>query len=265
MRALPDFIIAGVMKGGTTSLFDYLGQHPQVVIPQIKEIHYFDLNFHRGEEWYRSHFPPRLGLRLRGIRLRKRVITGEASPYYTFHPLAPERIIDRLPGIRVIVLLRDPVRRAISHYHHMIRKGRETLSFAEAVHAERERLEGEEQRIIDSPEYSSNNHQHFSYVARGVYIRQLERFETLREKGRLLVLSSEALFQDTQTTFDRVTDFLQIDRHTLEDVPVLNVGTYGKEDADTIRELRDFYRPFNSHLQTIIDTKMPWLNSPTDS
>jgi hypothetical protein len=108
--ALPAFIIVGTQKGGTSSLYSYLCTHPEVWPATKKEVHFFDNHFSETEEWYRSHFPSRLKLKLTGR------ITGEASPYYLFHPLAPRRMADVAPKAKLIMLLRNPVKRAISHY-----------------------------------------------------------------------------------------------------------------------------------------------------
>jgi lipopolysaccharide transport system ATP-binding protein len=84
LRRAPDFLIIGAQKGGTTSLYSYLCEHPSVVAAERIEVHYFDLAYDRPWWWYKSHFPGRIG--------NGRTLTGEASPYYLFHPLVPERV-----------------------------------------------------------------------------------------------------------------------------------------------------------------------------
>ncbi|HEX9782521.1 MAG TPA: hypothetical protein VGA56_07280, partial [Opitutaceae bacterium] len=104
---MPDFIILGAQKAGTTSLYAYLLEHPQVLPARKKEVHYFDLRYERGERWYRSHFPSQRAMQARGRSLGNRVITGEATPYYLFYPRAPERVASVVPNAKFIVLLRD--------------------------------------------------------------------------------------------------------------------------------------------------------------
>ena len=116
-RALPDAVILGAQKSGTSSLHNYLVQQPGVIEPLRKEVHYFDVNFGRGESWYRAHFG----------RLGEPGLNLDSSPYYLFHPAVPTRMRALLPDAKLIVLLRDPVRRAYSHYWHERDKGRETL------------------------------------------------------------------------------------------------------------------------------------------
>src|SRR5215208_8528317 len=121
LRPLPDFLILGAQKAGTTALYAYLRWHPQITGPSFKEVSFFDRHYARGERWYRAHLP-----------MRRSSIVGEASPSYLFHPLAPERVAQMLPNARLVALLRNPVDRAFSHYQHEVALGREPLSFEAA-------------------------------------------------------------------------------------------------------------------------------------
>lgn len=192
VRMQPTFLIAGAQRCGTTSLFQMLAKHPDVQPPAItKGVHYFDTaNRHaRGSDFYRAHFPMILPN-------RQGRITGEASPYYIFHPLAAERIAQELPKARIIVLLRDPVERAYSAHKQETWRGFETLPFEEALEAEPERLAGEEGRIITDPGYQSFSHQHHAYVGRGMYAPQLQRMAQAVGRDNLLVLDADHFFAD---------------------------------------------------------------------
>jgi hypothetical protein len=213
-RALPDFVIAGAQRAGTTSLYRYLLEHPRVAWPRfVKGVHYFDVDYARAPRWYRSHFPLERNLR-RDDPARRRV-TGEASPYYLFHPHVPQRLAETVPDVRVIAILRDPVARALSHYAHERARGFEPLDLADALDVEERRLTGEERRLAD-PAYRSFSHQHHSYVARGRYIAQLDRYREVLPSQQLLVLDADDLLTDTQHVFDRVCRFLGIGQHTLD-------------------------------------------------
>src|SRR6266540_2331415 len=132
-RMLPGFLVIGTKRGGSTSLYEYLIRHPDVAGCLLtKGSHYFDVNFGRGWSWFRAAFP------LAGGR---RTIAGEASPYYMFHPLAPQRIAAALPEVRLIAVLRDPVERAWSHYRYERHRGYEDLPF-ELLGAPASRLSG---------------------------------------------------------------------------------------------------------------------------
>ena len=140
-RPLPDFLVIGAQKAGTTALYAYLRWHPGITGPSWKEVSFFDRHWWRGEFWYRGQFPLRSGQRL----------VGEASPSYLFHPLAPERVRSLVPEAKLIALVRDPVDRAYSHYQHEVALGREPLSFEDALAAEAERTRGEVVRHVADP------------------------------------------------------------------------------------------------------------------
>ena len=193
---LPDFVIIGAQKGGTSALFEMLSQHPRVSPSIIKEVHYFDLNYFRGEQWYRRHFPPVEGR-----------LSGEASPYYLFHPAVPGRLKAAIPQARLIVILRDPVERALSHYFHALRRGQETLPLLEALEAEDRRLAGAADDL-DRPDRTSFAHRHFSYVARSRYPEQIERWRAEFDDSQILLLSNRDLRQSPDPTFARACEFL---------------------------------------------------------
>ena len=177
--ARPDFVVGGVQKGGTTSLYRYLGQHPRVLECQRKEVGYFSDLYAQGEAWYSSQFPSLRRRLRRSLRERGRVLIGEATPYYLFHPHAPQRLRDYSPNVRIVFLLRDPVERAFSHHGYHSKLGEESLSFEDAVDAEEERLAGEFEKMQANPEYNSQAYKLYSYLARGLYAEQLERWLAL--------------------------------------------------------------------------------------
>jgi hypothetical protein len=219
-RSLPDFLIIGAKRSGTTSMYQYLLEHPQVLplfpsaehLPMranIKGIHYFDANFDRGLGWYRSHFPLEATRQRAAQRLGRPVRSGEASPYYLFHPHAAERAHAVVPSARVIVLLRDPTDRAYSHYLEQRRRGHEALaSFDEALDAEPARLAGAAQRMAEDPRHRSFAHEHQSYVAQGKYLEPLRRWLDRFPASQLLVLRSEDFFADPQRSYDGVLELL---------------------------------------------------------
>jgi hypothetical protein len=186
-RDVPDFLIIGTKRGGTTSVWNWLVRHPHVApmfpaAQQIKSPHYFDINFGRGLDWYRSHFPTRSSLAKTAQRTGFRPLTGEASPYYLFHPLVAERVAEVMPKAKLIVTLRNPADRAYSNYWERRGSDAEDLpTFEAALAAEEERLAGEVEKIKADPRYYSHHHDNHSYLARGRYLEQLqpwfERFD----------------------------------------------------------------------------------------
>src|SRR5438874_9257675 len=174
LRLLPDFLIIGTQRGGTTALYHYIKTHPCIEPATATEVHFFDKRFSKGLGWYRGHFPTRIekyyAERLRGRAL----LTGEASSSYLFYPHAPKRVAKAIPHIKLIVLLRNPVDRAYSQYFHAVELGHEIHStFEEAIEGEEERTSRERERILQDEHYYSSAYKHLSYLTRGIYVDQL--------------------------------------------------------------------------------------------
>lgn len=248
---LPDFLIIGVQRGGTTSLYDYLTRHRRIAKAARKEVHFFDLNYSEGTGWYRSHFPWWAGF-------RRGVITGEASPYYIFHPAVPQRVEETCPDVKLIVVFRDPVDRAFSHYQLARRRGWESLTFEEAIRTEHERLEGEATKLLD-PSYQSFEYQNLSYVARGLYADQVENWTRYFSLERFLFLRSEDLYEDPGSVLGSTLAFLGLDPIDLESYPQRNRGSYEERVPDDSRAyLIELYHPHNLRLYEMIGRDMGW-------
>jgi hypothetical protein len=260
IRMLPDYLIIGAQRAGTTSLYLYLTQHPCVAPVVIgKGVHYFDVDFAKGPGWYRGHFPVAARRLLSKVGRDMPLITGEGSPYYLFHPLVPERVAALLPEARLIALLRDPIDRAYSHYQHFVRRGIESLpTFEQALEAEPERLEGEVDRLHRDPHYRAYNHQHFSYTARGMYVDQLERWASFFPRDRILILQSELFFADPAGGYARVLDFLDLPRSRLASHRVFNTGRYDDMAPATRQRLRDLFAEPNRRLYAFLGQDYGW-------
>jgi len=254
LRAWPDFIILGAQKAGTTSLYRYLTLHPRVVAAHVKEVHYFDLNLERGPGWYRSNFPYRRSL---GHGPARR-LTGEASPYYLFHPRCATRIHAALPEVALIAILRDPVARALSHYNHNLRNRRETRSFAQALEEEDGLLGGELRRMRTDPSYESFAVQHYSYKARGRYAEQLERYFETFGRDQVLVLRSEDLFSDPQGVFALTLAHLGLEPMHLGQFEQRNKGRYRRDEDATLAALREYFSPHNARLASMLGRDALW-------
>jgi hypothetical protein len=212
-RMLPGFLIVGAQRCGTTSMYRTLSQHPAVLKAVLhKGVHYFDTGYAHGLAWYQGHFP----LRARAALVRRATgevpLTFESSPYYMFHPLAAQRICRDLPGVKLLVLVRDPVERAYSAHAHELARGYETEPFERALELEDERLAGEAERIVSRPGYLSHSHQHHAYRTRGHYADQLERLAELFGRDRVHVVDSGRFFADPKPVYDGVLEFLGL-RH----------------------------------------------------
>ncbi len=186
----------------------------------------------------------------------KKLITGESSSYYVFHPLTAQRIAETLPEVKVIILLRNPVDRAFSHYQHKWRRGQETLSFDEAIDAEEDRTAGEEEKICNNPGYRSQAHVLYTYLARGRYLPQIRRFQQFFSPERLLILESGAFFKRTAEVYQGVTDFLGLPRWQPAQFGQHFAGQYRVKMSDeTRRKLIDYFAPHNAQLYAHLGTR----------
>jgi len=249
LRTLPDFLIIGAQRSGTTSLFNWLTSRPDVGRPFKKEVHYFDLNYHRGLGWYRSHFPIR----------RKGRISGESTPYLLLHPLAPDRAARDLPETRFVVVLREPVERAISAYWHRRQRlaGRgEPIdeSLEEALERESEAVDVLGERVARGE--VSLEHMAYSFVRRGEYAPQLERWFAAVGRDRVLVLEAERLGADPAYA-ERVVEWLGLPPRPADPFPVLNrAAREVPASPETVARLRDHFEPFNRRLFELLGEEL---------
>ena len=247
-RALPGAVILGAQKCGTSSLHNYLTQHPGVTAPLRKEVHFFDLNYARGERWYRAHFG----------RAGEPGLNLDSSPYYLFHPAVPQRLRAMLPAAKLIVLLRDPVRRAYSNYWHERDKGRESLSFEDAIAAEPGRIDAAQSRLADGTLDRSHAHQHFSYLARGRYAEQLERWFGQFPREHFLILRFEDLVEDPLAMLNQALAFVGLPPAESVDLEARNTRRYPPISETTAAQLREYYEPWNRRLEALLDRAMGW-------
>ncbi|MGH8190336.1 MAG: sulfotransferase family protein, partial [Rhodanobacteraceae bacterium] len=244
------------------ALYNYLASHPQVLRPSRREIEFFSHYYVRGLDWYRAHFPLRVtSALLAHLGKGRKVISGESSPFYLPHPKAAERIATTVPGVRLIVLLREPVARAYSHYMHELRNGHENLSFEEAVATEDQRVAGEMGHMQADLGYHSIRYCRHAYVRLGEYIDQLKPYLKLFSRDQILAVRSEDLFIQPQNTLDQVTDFLGLGRCAITGFKKMNSQAYAPLSASNpqlVRKLEDHYRPYNTALYDELGVDFHW-------
>ena len=262
-RPVPDFLILGTKRGGTTSLFNYLLMHPGVLglFPQLrgrKSTDYFFKEGHRGERWYRSHFHTGSFRKLVGRRLGYHPISGEASPYYLWDPRVAPQVAQLCGGVKSIVLLRDPVERAWSHYQERVHNGVEPLGFEAALAAEDDRLDGELDRMLCDPSYYSTAHDFYAYKSRGIYLPQIRNWHASFPADQLLVLRSEDMYADVQGTYDSVCEFLGLPSYTLPSTGTFNAITQSKIPSAARQELADYFEPHNAQLAAYLQRPALW-------
>ncbi len=251
-RPLPDFVVGGVQKGGTTFLFHELLRHPDVSGPLTKEVHFFDVHFERGTDWYRGMFPRR--------RDDRQMLYGEASPAYIFRPDAIRRLSEVLPDVTLVIVLRDPVKRALSNYSHERRLGYEPCeTFEEALALEEERVAEDYELVRTGQLEHSFAVGHFAYRRRGHYLEQLEHAASLLGKERVHVVISEHMFADPQATVRSVLDVIGAPAW---DVPPPNENDmkFPSESMleSTTEMLREYFREPNARLAEYLGVELPW-------
>tara|TARA_B100000674_G_scaffold371395_1_gene313771 strand:+ start:778 stop:1575 length:798 start_codon:yes stop_codon:yes gene_type:complete len=252
---LPCFLCVGAQKAGTTTLQKLLGNHPNIYLPAQKELHFFSLHYNKGLSWYGNHF----------LDSSDKSCIGEITPYYLFHPYAAQRIYNTLGSIRIIILLRDPLARTISHYGHSRHLGFEDLSLEEALKAESQRLEGADITLL-RPDGVHQKHQECSYLSRSLYRSQVHRYFKYFGRENICILPSEFLFLKPWESLQIIYQFLQIESHSKPDSRSLgvraNAGKFEKHKykSDFLtrlrRELNDSYEFVNQELGW--DHSIPW-------
>ncbi|MBD3368988.1 sulfotransferase [Candidatus Fermentibacteria bacterium] len=250
LKMVPSFLVIGAQKCGTTSLYAALRQHPSCRMPRKKELHFFDTRFHLGMSWYLSYFPFRHG---------DGAITGEVSPYYLFHPAVPGRVRATLPEAGFIVMLRNPVDRAYSHYSMQRQRGIEDAeSFEEAVRREKDRIGGEEEKLLQDSGYRSFPHQKLSYLARGEYLTQIERWLRFFPLDRFHFIRSEDFFADATVELKKACGFLGLEEFRPPDLRPRFTASYPEMDPDLRRRLLDYYAEEIDGLQELLGRDLEW-------
>jgi Sulfotransferase domain len=246
------------MRCGTGSVHRALGRHPDVHASGRKEVRFFNLRFAKGEAWYRRHFPTEREARAHLDAFGRPLLIGESTPDYLFHPCAPPRMKEMLPDARLIVLVRDPVARAVSHYHLARRKRWEELSLEHALDREPERLAGVEERLLADPGYRSFAHRRQSYVARGRYAEQLERWLEHFPAEQILVCKSEELFAEPDRMFDQICRFIGADPTAWGHVPWVRRSPRSTVPPEIRTRLEKQFAEPNARLYRLLGRDLDW-------
>lgn len=241
---LPGAVLIGAMRAGTTTLHHAITGHPGVKAARMKETHFFDENFDRGLQWYRRCFAADTD-----------AVNFEATPSYLFHPLAAERAARMLPDAKFIVVLRDPVARAKSHYQYERARGYEPLSFADAIAAEAERTDADWQALIEGRGPWTEALKRHSYLRRGLYGAQLRRWTQHVSPKRMLILEDRAIQADPAKAVGRVFEFLEL---APVDIRFERKNASQQVDAD-LAGLREYFAEDSAELVRNYGREFSWL------
>jgi tetratricopeptide (TPR) repeat protein len=239
----PSFIIAGATKCGTTSLYKYLERHPQILVSRKKEVNFFNRHFTLGLNWYLAQFP----------FLDDRFITGEASPNYFDSPVTARNIYQTFPKIKLIILLRNPIEKAVSWHYHKFNKGLEKNSLKEAIFEEMESLSS-----LSSEQLSQSGYKHPNNLLGSLYYYRIQPWVNLFSREQILIIKSEELYQNTSSIMKEVYNFLDLPQHQAFQYQSWNTGSYATIDADTRKILADYFQPYNQKLEEFLGRKFDW-------
>ena len=242
----PDFFVIGGMKCGSTALYRYLCQHPRVLPPLLKEIHFFDEHYEQGIDWYLAHFP--------SINSEQPFLSGEATPCLGA-PNVWQKIAHFFPQIKLLVLLRNPVDRAYSHYHHIARRYGVNHEFEEAILADLTNQQLRQRMLEDANAYKEVKS---SYISLGLYIYWLQEWLKFFPPQQLLILNSDDLKNNTAQTMEQVYDFLGLPHHQLPHYAKENSGSYLPISDSLHQQLSEYYQPHNQKLETFLGRKFAW-------
>lgn len=249
-RTTPDFMLIGMMRCGSSTVYRTLSNHHQVVPAFRKEIRYFDRNYDEGPKWYRGQFP--LAVELRGK------LTGDGSPTYLPSPGVELRVHESL-GTRVkfVVLLRDPVVRAQSQWRVMALRKAELLSFPAALAEE----DPEVAAALGLPHLRSQRRAEssgLSYIGTGEYARHLERWFAIFPRESFHIVRSEELFANFTSRFAEICRFLGLEPPDSVKAPHLGSSTGPALDQDVREVLTERFRKPNQRLADLIGPGFEW-------
>lgn len=237
LRRLPDFIIIGAQKSGTSSLYYYLSQHPSLTLSVTKEVHYYNYYRRQGKNlsWYKSFFP----LKIKSVNKK----TGEASPYYLFDEGAAEQIKRDIPNVKLIALLRNPIDRAYSAYNMNVTRGNRQIprTFEQAIANQNLSMEASE-----------------VYLLRGNYAEHIKKWLKHFRREQFLFIKSEEFFNDPRSTLQKVYNFLEIDENYPDNLSAQEIGAYSELSTQTRARLENYYARPNRELAELLGDEFQW-------
>ena len=248
-RVLPDFIIIGTVRSGTTSLYYNICEHPSVLQAAYDEIGFFDSNYQLGIDWYRSMFPT--NKEMKRVRVDTgNAITGEDTPFYFWKKEAVDRIYQNIPKVKIISIFRNPVDRAYSNYNLGVRLNTEKLTFEEAIDKELD--------YIEKNGFRKTIDQRRSYLSKGMYENQIKLWFNVFSKEQIHILSTEQMNKNPQKELQKIFSFLEIDDYMIKNPQKQKSAEYSKMRPDTRDRLLDFYKSHNEEFFGIIKQRFDW-------
>jgi hypothetical protein len=241
-----NFMIIGFAKCGTTSLYEYLIQHPHILPSAKKEPMFFSENFHYGFDWYLAHFP--------SIPKGQKYITGEASAHYIDHPIAYKRIYENFPNTKLIILLRNPIERTYSDYQMWKRLGVIHRPFKDVIISEMDRVQGEAQATYNEREGFAAP----SFISSSLYVYSIKRWMALFPRNQFLILKTEELNSNTEELLSKVFYHLNLNDFSIKKYSKHNVGEYNSINPELRGILGEYFKPHNKLLEDFLGMEFGW-------
>ncbi len=258
LHTSPTFLIIGAAKCGTSSLYDYLMLHPCVGNSLTKQIHFFDRYYDRQISWYKVCFPFVWKKFMIEKIKHKNFATGEATAHYMTHPLAAKRAYEVVPNAKIIVMLRNPVDRAYSHYQMEKANKKEELTFEEAIEKEPERIRGEFEEMLHNKNNSGRNYPHRAYIKSGEYMEQIKPWLELYPKENFMFIKSEEFNKNTSLVYNEVLKFLRLHPFELKKYEKIRKREYEKMNPDIRKKLIEYFKPHNEELYELLGKNFQW-------
>lgn len=259
LRVMPDVFLIGAMKSGTSSLFNYLSRHPDIYGAFIKEQNYFNHRFKEPLNYYRAAFPVRpYVLWSHDLTMRNGKHAIEATTDYFANPHTPARIAKTVTDPKFILLLRNPIDRTYSHYHHEVKLGREKFSFEEALEKEEERTGEAYRKMLSDPNHRATSKLHYSYIKRSLYAQQLKPWLQTFSKERFYIESSERFWQETNEVLNELFNFIGVSPIPINTRTIYNRNTYSNMNRETRASLSRFFQPHNEELYSLLGRRFDW-------
>ena len=252
-RVLPDFFVIGVVRSGTTSLFHYLNQHPNIVGASYDELGYFDDNYHLGVNWYKSFFTT-ISTKKRIEKEQGKCLSFDVTTRYIEQKSTAENIKKIKPDMKIIVILRNPIDRAYSQFNLSKKELTQSLDFESEVFREITELE---KKMENNNELEFNKEKQH-YIQRGLYAKQLKSWFEIFPRDNILILSTEDFKNDNNMTYSKIFDFLDIPEHSINKKEMIGKGEYEPMKETARKMLIEFYKKHNEDLFKLIGKKFDW-------
>ena len=257
IRVLPDFILIGGTRSGVMTLTKYIHEHPNVYT--VRNIHFFEYTSTNNIEWYKRHFPTSLWKNYFKSRYNQKLVVGESTGTYLFHPDVPKRIREHVPNVKLIAMLRNPIKSCYSTYNHYRNEGLESASFENAIKMEIERIKiGDERKELRTNNPNFDNNVNFHYLRHGHYAQKLKNWFKLFPKEQILILINDEFNADIDKTLKKTFKFLDLSNYTVKNKIKHNVGKYPKMQESARKLLLDYFRPHNQELYKLIGKDLDW-------